>query len=935
MKRLIPIFAAAVLLGTLLLIPGIVSRWGVDSSTDSLVLEADPEALRYDRNALIFANDEFVLVGLQREDLFSPAGVAAVDSLHGKFEAITIALISSETGQPVLDAEGKPVLVKPIASVWSLARKPVVLMRSFKEPIPPPFMALSKQATATSPGIDLKKAQAELTDHELFSGNLVSKDGKTAGILVTLRKRPRSVKAMRTRLELYDRRALAREQLESAKDEAAAAKLQAELATIQGELDKFWPEWVASEEIRKAERIAALVQIEAIVDEAKREGQQIGRSGVPAIVVDMVKAIEGDFRSFFGLSIVFVCAFLLIVFRRLAWVLLPLCATGATVTWTMFGMQALDKKVTVITANVPALLLVIGLAHSIHLVVRFRELLARFPGEDRWTRVGRLVRGLVWPCLFTATTTAAGFASLYYAGSRPIIDFGFFMAAGVGLSFLFSFIFLPAGMLLLPETSEGRLERSARALSGLGRGSLNRKGVVLGLTVAAVALACWGITRIQVEARFIDYFRPSSPIHVGLKYVDENLGGTSALEIVLDGRKKGAFGGGQAENLDKAAAVVAWLEARDEVGAVMSFPGLIDEVRKLFPQMKRSQMAGALFFQLTPDMLSPYVVTQKREVAGEIVPLASRLRIVARVRETHPDLKRHELIRELRAFLAETFPPEPAEGLPEGAPPAIRAEITGMFVLYANMLASLAKTQVTTSLIAILAIWVMLSFLFRNPFAALLALIPNMVPILLVLGAMGWAGIPLDMATVMIASVSLGIGVDCAIHYLFRYREEIGKDGDLAAAIERSHGSIGTSILYTSLTSVVGFVVLVVSEFLPNAYFGLFTAFAMVAALFAMLTLLPVLIALTKPFAAIQRAGLALAQGTKSAEATVGDPVSTEAASPTSAKEEAPEADTPPESEAPADTDAPAEAEAAPEAAGKPEAPDAEGPAKPGTPSDA
>ncbi|MBL4848071.1 MAG: MMPL family transporter [Planctomycetes bacterium] len=894
MKRLLPIFAAAVLLGTVLIVPGIVDRWGVDSSTDSLVLEADPEALRYDRNALIFSNDEFVLVGLQRDDLFTPAGVAAVESLHAAFEAITISVVDTATGTTNT--------VKPIASVWSLARAPVVLLRSFREPISP-FAALGKQATATSPEIDLVKARAELIDHELFSGNLISKDGNTAGILVTLRHRPRSVKAMRTRLELYDRRALARDQLADAKDEVARGKAQSDLAQVQVEIDVWWPEWVASEDIRKRERIAALIEIEKIVDQAKADGQKLGRSGVPAIVVDMVKAIDGDFKTFLGLSVAFVFAFLFFVFRRVAWVLLPLCATGATVAWTLFGMQAFDKKVTVITANVPALLLVIRLAHSIHLVVRFRELMVRFPQDSKSERVTRLVSGLVWPCLFTATTTAAGFASLYYAGSRPIIDFGFFMAAGVGLSFFFSFLFLPAGMLLLPVTQEGRLERSARFLSGLGRVSLERKPLVLGLTVVLVALACFGITRLQVEARFLDYFRPSSPIHAGLKYVDQNLGGTSALEIVLDGHDRGAFGAGQTANLDKAAKVVKWLEDREEVGAVMSFPGLIDEFRKLVPTMDRGQAAAALLFQLDPDMLSSYIVTKPATVAGDVVQHTSRLRIVARVRETHPNLKRHELIRDLRAFLAETFPPATEEGAPE----AIGAEMTGMFVLYANMLSSLGKTQVKTSGIALLAIWIMLSLLFRNPFAALLALIPNMVPIALVLGAMGWSGIPLDMATVMIASVSLGIGVDCAIHYLFRYREEIGKDGDIRAAIERSHGSIGTSILYTSLTSVVGFVVLVVSEFLPNAYFGLFTAFAMVVALFAMLTLLPVLIALSKPFGAAQRRGLALAA---SKDALV--PVGTSTGEPGS---ETPPAETDPAETAPekapaeaAEPDAPAEA---------------------------
>lgn len=838
MKRAVPILAALVFVGTLLLVPTILAHWRVDSSTDSLVLEADPEALRYDRNALIFSNDEFVLVGLQRDDIFTPQGIAAIDSLHQRFEGIEIASV---------DTAGETA--KPIASVWSIARAPVFLLRSFVKPRAA-MAALMAQATTRSDQVDLAKAKDELTHHELFSGNLISEDGRTAGILVTLRQRPQSARDMRTRLQLFDRRGLAQERLAS-EDPQVRAEAARELKQVQQELDAFWPQWVASELLRKEERIRALAKIEAVIEAAKAEGHTLGRSGVPAIVVDMVRAIEADFEWFFGLALGFVFVFLLVVFRRLRWVLLPLCATGATVVWTLFGMQLFDKKLTVITANVPALLLVIGLAHSIHLVVRYRELLARFPEDDSSARVGRLVRGLVWPCLFTATTTAAGFASLYYAGSRPIIDFGFFMAAGVGLSFFFSFLFLPAGMLVLPVAAEGKLERSARFLAGLGSISLRHPGKVLGVSGVLVGLACWGITRIEVEARFIDYFRASSPIHQGLKYVDQNLGGTSAIEIVIDARTGGAFGPLGEENLAKAAAVVDWLEARDEVGAVMSFPGLIDEARKLIPTWKRGQAGGALVFQLGSDILRPYVVTEERHLAGVTVPPFSRVRITARIKETHPALKRHEFLRDLRAFLEKTYPDTPG---PEGQLPA-RAEITGMFVLYANMLASLAKTQVTTSLIALAAIWVMLSLLFRNPFAALLALIPNGVPIALVLGAMGWSGIPLDMATVMIASVSLGIGVDCAIHYLFRYREEIGKDGDIAGAIERSHGSIGTSILYTSLTSVVGFVVLVVSEFLPNAYFGLFTAFAMVAALFAMLTLLPVLISLTRPFGAIQRAG--------------------------------------------------------------------------------
>jgi predicted RND superfamily exporter protein len=834
MKRLLPVLpllAVLILLGSLALVPGLVDAFRIDSSTDTMVLEEDPESLRYDRNALVFSNDEFVLVGVTRDDLFSPEGIAAVEALHTRFAAID-----------------------KVREVWSIARPPAVLLRSFKTETSL-FAALGKQATVTSPEIDIDKAKDELTQHELFAKNLVSADGRTAGIIVTLRYRERSKKALQTKLRLFDQRGLAREALAAATTDEERAAATSSFNAAQAELDAFWSEWVESEKERKDERIAVIQRVREIVAEERAKGQEIGLSGVPAIVVEMVEAISSDLRIFLGLSALFVFVFLLVVFRRLRWTILPLIATGTTIVLTLACMYAVDKQITVITGNVPSLLLVIGLAHSIHLVVRYRELLQRHPEWDKKELAAATAKGLVWPCLFTAMTTAAGFVSLYYAGSRPIIDFGFLMAGGVGLAFLLSFVFLPAGMALLPIRDEGKLEGSSRRLTSLARLSLSKRPAVLALTLVIMVLSVWGISRIEVEARFIDYFSPSSPIHEGLTFIDRRLGGTAGMEIVISSEKGGAFGPSNPQNLDKAAEVVAWLEAREEIGAVMSFVGMIDEARKALPAWGRGQAAMALGMNFSPDMLSPYVVTKKATVAGQEVLPFSRVRITARVKETQPNLKRAELLADIRAFLAKTFPDDPPEGQPK-----LKAEVTGMFVLYANMLASLAGSQVRTSLLALGAIWLMLAFLFRNPFAAFLGVIPNLVPITFVLGSMGWAGIPLDMATVMIASVSLGIGVDCAIHYLFRYREEVALDGDVAAAIERSHASIGTSILFTSLVSVVGFTVLVFSAFRPNAYFGLFTGFAMVAALFAMLTLLPVLIALTNPFAKTQRAGLARAK---------------------------------------------------------------------------
>ncbi|MCO5169254.1 MAG: MMPL family transporter [Planctomycetes bacterium] len=808
MGRLLAALTLALVAATALVARPALERFRVDASTDSLVLEDDPDARRYDRTRLLFGSDEFVLVGLRRPDLFTPDGVAAVASLHQRFAAI----------------EG-------VRDVLSIANAP--LLRSFERPVMP-FMALMRQATALTPGVDLEKARAELTGHALFAGNLVNAEGDTAGLIVTLVARPDIVEAASAWVG-HQAAVAAAEEATRGGDPAARARLDEAVRAREA----FRPTYADAERRRKAERIQVIREVRRVVQEERAAGHDVEVSGVPSIVVEMVEAIDRDLRTFTLLSLSFIVGFLGLVFRRLRWVLLPLVPTTLTVLLTLALMDALGKQVSVITANIPSLLMVIGLAHSIHLIVRWREDQALAPDAPAQARASRVARRLVLPCLFTATTTMVGFLALAFTGSRPIIDFGRFMAFGVALAFLLSFVALPGAMSVLPQRREGRLERSASLLQGLAALALRRKPVVAALALLLAVAGGLGVARLDVEARFIDYFSRGSQIHQGLTYVDEHLGGTSGLEVVLTG-PPGAFGPAHPEHLDQAAAVEAWLRERGEVGVVMSYTGLIDEMRKLIQRDRKDAITvlARLPEEAVGRLLSPYVVVQPLELEGAVVEPFSTVRIVARVRETDPALRRIPLLQELRRELEGRFP---AQG-------ALRAEATGMFVLYANMLESLMSSQVSSSALCLGAIWVMLALLFRSPAAGLLALVPNLLPITLALGAMGWGGVPLDMATVMIASVSLGIGIDCAIHYLFRYEEELRKDGDVPAALVRTSGSIGTSILYTSLTSVVGFSVLAFSEFRPNAYFGVLTGLAMIAALFGMLTLLPVLVAWTGLF---------------------------------------------------------------------------------------
>lgn len=828
---------------------GIRTLFRVDASTDSLVLEDDPDARRYDRTRLLFESDEFVLVALTRDDLFTPAGVAAVRGLHERFSRI----------EGVLD-------------VLSIAD--VALLRSFKK-APMPMMALAKQARIDDPAVDLELAKAELTEHTLYAGNLISRDARTAGIVVSLVARPESLEASRGWLERLAARHAAQDALAAlAKDAPAAARAEAEaaVAAAHAAVLEFRPRYVAIEDERKAERIRIIQQIRAIVAETRAAGATIEVSGVPSIVVEMVEAIQRDLEKFTLLAAVFVVAFLAVVFRRVRWVALPMLATCSTVAWTVGLMLWLGKRVTVITANVPALLLVVALAHSIHMVVRWRELLARFPAATRGERVLWLVRGLWWPCLFTSTTTIVGFVSLVTAGSRPIKDFGLLMAFGTALSFVVSFVVVPGLLYLLPDLKgEGQLERSATFLEGVARASMRRRWRVGLVAAVLAAVGAWGASRLDVEARFIDYFKRGSQVHTGLTTIDQRLGGTSGLEIIVEG-PAGSLGPAKPDNLQRLADLEAWLRARPEVGVVMGYAGIIDEMRKLAPKADRRQVGFMLGQALGPEklqgLIGPYVTVQPREVEKRTVGPYAAARIVARVRETDDGLRRRELLEEVKQELARRFPKETG----------LTAEPTGMFVLYANMLSTLMGSQVSSSLYCLGAIWLMLTLLLRHPGAAALALVPNLLPILVVLGAMGLGGVPLDMATVMIASVSLGIGIDAAIHYLFRYRFELEKDGKLDEALARTSGSIGTSIFWTSLTSVVGFAVLAVSEFRPNAYFGLLTGVAMVAALFAMLTLLPVLVQLVGLFSGrAVNAHAALAAGVPGGPEAAGAPPPVEA----------------------------------------------------------
>jgi len=664
--------------------------------------------------------------------------------------------------------------VPGVGSVMSLTN--VRLFRARKgKPNPLALLAevnSGKYLTLASPDADPEKARRELTQHRVYADNLVSRDGERTSLIVFFR---------------------------DAGDKTGRRRVVAGLRR-------------AAEPFRDRQ-------------------PEIFLSGFPLIVSDMVDFMAGDMVAFDALVAAFFLFSLLAVFRRVRWVAAPVVVCAIGVLWVLGAMTAAGRLMNVVTANLSTLLFVIGMAHSIHLIEKIRESRGQAPHAGHRERIALAARAILVPCLYTATTTMAGCLSFAVTDSRPVIDFGVFLAIGVLLAFGLSFTLLPAvfaGFASAPLPPPREQERARRFLEALAGFCIGRRRLVGALSLAVAVLSALGIARIRTETRFSYYFPPESDVARGLDFIDRSMGGTVSFEVVLTGPAPGWFD--REEGLAAVRKVQGALADLPEVGKVLSIADVHDEFARILKSVGSRELSGpdrmALIRQaLDPATVSPYVTAD-----------SARVRVFARVRESSPTLERAATVDAIRRFVA---------GDPDVA--RLQPRVTGLFVLYTNMLETLVRSQVGSFALSFAAIAAMMATLFRSVKIGLISMVPNTLPILLVLGTMGWSGIHLDLATILIASLSLGIAVDGTIHYLFRFRTELRAGRTYEEAVRLAHASIGRPILFTTLSIAAGFASLCLSSFRPTAYLGLLTAVAMLTSLFAALTVLPACLLWLKP----------------------------------------------------------------------------------------
>ncbi len=842
-----PIYSLLILVFLTLLALTQFANIKLDASADALLLKGDPALEFYRETSKRYGSSEFILLTWQP----SSGELLGNESLES-LELMTLKLRELPGVESVVT-----VLDVPLLSTEPLSLSGITA----GEGLP----------TLGDSTIDRDTALDEFMTSPIYSDLLVSKSGDLTAVQINLKNNESYRQAVEEReslRKLKEAGALHSSEKSSLKEaEALVKKMNAETLYQHGVL------------VERVRTIAAEFDSNA----------EIFVGGVPMIAADMVAFVESDLLVFGTAIILLMMIMLAIIFREARWVIIPVANCVITVTMMLGLLGFLDWRMTVISANFVAVLLVVSLAISIHLVVRYRELESLNPNEEKYDRVVSVMQLMAVPCIYTGVTTIVAFISLVVSGLQPVIDFGWMMTAGIVIALIISFIAVPCLMLVwtAEEVVSADISSQTPYTMYFANFADRQGGVVLAVSGALLCLSVFGISRLEVENRFIDYFKESTEIYQGMELLDSNLGGTIPLDIVIDSpissrdkdypqrtiinsieayeRENSEFASGDrivVDDFEEEAwddfdsdfddfgegqnsfvpsfwftfsgmqtidAVHDLIDSRPETGKVLSLSTTFSVVRDILGDdiggVELALVQKSLPAEINDLMVAPYFSVDEDQA-----------RVTVRVKETSESLRRDAFLKDLHKRLINNTGLAPEQ-----------FTFTGMLVLYNNVLQSLFRSQILTLGAVFFAILIMFWALFRSLSLALIAIAPNLLAAGAVLGVMGLVGIPLDIMTITIAAIVVGIGVDNCIHYVYRFMREFDKDRDYTATMYRCHGSIGRALYYTTLTVIIGFSTLTLSNFNPSIYFGVLTVLAMAAAVLGALLLLPRLIIWVKP----------------------------------------------------------------------------------------
>ena len=757
----------------------------LDASSETLLIEGDPDLAYLKEVTERYGSKEFlILTYTPKEGMISDTSVNNLLSLKYKIQSL-------DWVDSVITLLDIPLLDNSDAPLQER-------LESFK--------------TLKDEEVDKARGFKEILNSPVFRNFVISEDGKTSGIIVNIKPNK----------EIEDIQNKSKEELEAYKD------------------------------LIKKQNHENILEIRDVIKSYENTGK-IFLGGIPMIADDMMSFIKSDIIVF-GLGVLlFIIATLWFVFRKLIWIIVPISSCFFSVVIMMGLLGLLGWKVTVISSNFIALMLILTMAMNIHISTRFLQLKNEFPNKDNLEILSVTTGKMFWPILYTVLTTIFAFLSLIFSGIKPIIDFGWMMTFGLITSFIITFTLLPTLLNFAPSKNISiKKEESSKITSFFSQVSQSNRNVVLITTAVVIILSVIGISRLEVENSFINYFNKNTEIYKGMKLIDEELGGTTPLEVILKFPNKEKVKSEEDDDfeewedddssndekywftkdkIDKITSIHNYLDGLPEIGKVLSFSSIINVATQLNNNKPLGTLEMGVLYSKIPQsiksqIIDPYISIKDNEA-----------RISLRIIDSQENLRRNDLIKKINYDLKNEFKLDESE-----------YKLAGVLILFNNLLQSLFKSQILTLGLVMIGILAMFIVLFRNIKLALIGVVPNFIAAFFILGIIGLLGIPLDMMTITIAAITIGIAVDNSIHYIYRFKEEFKKIKNYEKTMNECHATVGVAILNTSITIVFGFSILVLSKFIPTIYFGLFTGLAMMLAMISVLTLLPSLILMFKPF---------------------------------------------------------------------------------------
>ncbi len=812
LKYPIQIFILTIL--SVLLLASNAYKVEIDASADTLLLEHDKD-LQYNR--LInkrYDNPDFLLIALSvKDDLLSDENLKTIAELSSDLEKLPRV-------EKVTSILNVPLLLSPPQELKDLVGNVPTLKNSSVN------KELVKKEFLTSP---------------LYKNALVSSDFQTTSIIVNLKTDQKYFELIATKDQLQEKK----------RDKSISIEEEKELLKVLQEYKRY------KEDQREIEH-QNIEDIRAIMSKYEHKGE-LFLGGVNMIVDDIITYVKNDLIIYGSTLLGILIVILWIIFKEIRWIVLPIfiCALSVAATTGVLGI--FDWKVTVISSNFISLQLIITLSIVLHLIVRYNEVNQTNSDASQKELVLETVLSKLKPSFFAIITTIAGFSSLIVSDIKPVINLGLMMSLGIAISLVIAFLVFPTVMMVLKKTVPNPVNtKHFFSMTKLCSNSVLKYGnSIVVISILVFIFSIWASSKLIVENSFISYFKQSTPIYQGMEVIDQKLGGTTPLDIIIDFKQieESVTAEVKSEELldsfedeftqnkdnpeywftpDKMQTIIKvhnYLTSLEEIGNVQSLATLLKVGKEINSNKELDSIMLALLYNKLPNeykkiILSPYISIENNQA-----------RISTRIIDSNDELRRNELLNKIKTDLSVLLKDDYVE-----------FHLTNLMVLYNNMLQSLFDSQIATMGIVLLILLFMFIVLFKSIKVAMIALIVNIIPVSAVFGLMGVAHIPLNIMTITIAAICIGIGVDDTIHYIHRFKEEYFKCGDYIVAMKESHSSIGYAMYYTSLAIILGFSILVVSNFIPTIYFGLLTVIVMFIVLLADLLLLPKLLLVFKPF---------------------------------------------------------------------------------------